>query len=287
MSQLKKTCSQLKKTCSQPQKPRSVRATEAGIERVRQRMAELPRPGNPDRSGWTHDDLADKSDKDISTVKRFLRQVPVDRTSVTSITGALGLLPTEVIEPKKPVYDSECKRDFERWDFYSSVGEHDRRISFYDSDGIATFKIKALSDEYVGVNKFLSPLHGKVEFQYKVVYSKATKQDEQNIYFCMIPMKAQRSVERQIMSGLTEFNGKFQDDPNNPYSPYRERFYVPIEHNNSGKWHKGCFSYDFREIRDEQQDSALYSIFAPRINEGCPSPAAAELLVAEIKVWEI
>jgi hypothetical protein len=43
---------------SQTMASRSVRIDGAGLDKVRQRMAELEKPLNPDKRGWSKEDLA-------------------------------------------------------------------------------------------------------------------------------------------------------------------------------------------------------------------------------------
>jgi hypothetical protein len=249
---------------------RGVRASKKGVQLLEHKKYEL---------GLTYEQITENADlRCVDQVKRLFRPeygVNVQRDTVDKIARVLGLNPTDIISTA--YYDSQDTRDFDRWDLFSSVGETERRISYYNLEGRATFEIKALSTEFVGVNKSLTLLRGIVEFEYQIIFSEAVKE---NIYFCMIPMQE----TGRGRSGLIELGSDIQDDPKNPYSPYRERFYVPMEHYDSRQWHKANISFDFQEFREPEQ--AFYSIFAPRINEGCSSPAAARVLVAKIEVWE-
>jgi len=85
---------------SQTGKSRSVSATKEGLDKVRQRRAELEQPGKPDKKGWSQEDLTAQAYVHISTVKRFLRGIPVDENSAIAIVQALGLEITEVVDPK-------------------------------------------------------------------------------------------------------------------------------------------------------------------------------------------
>ena len=86
---------------SKTPKSRSVPATREGLDKVRQRMAELQKPGKSDKKGWTQQDLADRSGASIDTVKRFLGGKPIDKKFVIWITEALGLKPAEVVSQKE------------------------------------------------------------------------------------------------------------------------------------------------------------------------------------------
>ncbi|MEH2416377.1 NACHT domain-containing protein [Nostoc sp.] len=81
-------------------KSRSLRATPEGLEKVRQRMAELEKfTEKKDKKGWSQEELADRSGVSLSTVKRFLKPEPVDKNSIILITTALNLDPLDVINP--------------------------------------------------------------------------------------------------------------------------------------------------------------------------------------------
>lgn len=182
---------------------------------------------------------------------------------------------SEVSRFLNKVYDSQREQDFDQWSLFSSVGGLEERIQLLNRPpgGATTFEIRAFSTESVGVNKSLPMLYGRVEFEYKIVLSKAT---QPNVYFCMIPMQ-ETGIGR---TGLIEVGKNIQNDPRNRYSPYRKRFYVPMEHYGDGQWHHAGISFDFR-----QTPSAFYSIFAPRINEGCSDPAPVHLLTRNLQVF--
>lgn len=86
---------------SKTRKPRGVRVSEEGLKKVQQRMAELEKPEDKEKKGWTQDDLEKRSGASISTVKRFLDKQPIDKTRAIWITQALGFELTEVIEPNE------------------------------------------------------------------------------------------------------------------------------------------------------------------------------------------
>ncbi|MEG5033592.1 NACHT C-terminal alpha/beta 1 domain-containing protein [Microcoleus sp. AT3-D2] len=78
----------------------TVRIDGAGLDKVRQRMAELEKPDTFDKRGkkcWTEEHLRDQTFVSLSTVKRFLRGIPVGRDSTTSILKALGFEPIKFI----------------------------------------------------------------------------------------------------------------------------------------------------------------------------------------------
>ncbi|MEG5046545.1 NACHT C-terminal alpha/beta 1 domain-containing protein [Microcoleus sp. B4-C1] len=90
---------------SQTMASRSVRIDGAGLDKVRQRMAELEKPLNPDKRGWSKEDLERQAYVSISTVKRFLKGNPVDRNYAISILKALGFEPIKFIT----VHDSNLQ----------------------------------------------------------------------------------------------------------------------------------------------------------------------------------
>ena len=90
----------------------------------------------------------------------------------------------------------------------------------------------------------------------------------------MLPMQSQQSG-----GSLLEVGGSRRADPANAYSPYRKRYFVPERHIGDDTWHEAEIDFDFRDI-----STATHSIFAIRINEGCPKPGAGGLLVRSVKI---
>jgi transcriptional regulator with XRE-family HTH domain/energy-coupling factor transporter ATP-binding protein EcfA2 len=72
--------------------------TPEGLEKVRERMAQLPKPEKPDKKGWTQEDLAKKSGVSIDTVKRFLDKKRIRRDFITWLAQALNLEITEIVD---------------------------------------------------------------------------------------------------------------------------------------------------------------------------------------------
>ncbi|MEG4881834.1 NACHT domain-containing protein [Microcoleus sp. K1-B6] len=82
---------------SQTMASRSVRIDGAGLDKVRQRMAELEKPQNPDKRGWSQENLEEQAHVSLSTIKRFLEGTPRDRSKVILILKALGFEPIKFI----------------------------------------------------------------------------------------------------------------------------------------------------------------------------------------------
>ncbi|MEG4202098.1 NACHT domain-containing protein [Microcoleus sp. Pol12A5] len=82
---------------SQTMASRSVRIDGAGLDKVRQRMAELEKPRNPDKRGWSQENLEEQAHVSLSTIKRFLEGTPRDRSKVILILKALGFEPIKFI----------------------------------------------------------------------------------------------------------------------------------------------------------------------------------------------
>ena len=77
-----------------------IRIDDAGLDKVRLRMAELEKPDTFDKRGkkcWTEEYLRDQTFVSLSTVKRFLKGIGVGRDSTTSILKALGFEPIKFI----------------------------------------------------------------------------------------------------------------------------------------------------------------------------------------------
>jgi nucleoside phosphorylase len=173
------------------------------------------------------------------------------------------------------LYDSELNPNLNEWTIHSSTRNFAEVVSLSkrSTDDAIVYEIKALSIESVGINKSLRTLYGTITVEYMVNYSTAI---QPNIYFCLIPMQ-ETGVGR---TGLIEVGANVQADPKNPYSIYRKRFYIPMEHYSDKKWHKIEISFDFTQL-----PTAFYTIFAPRINEGCGNPASGHLLITKVSVF--
>lgn len=130
----------------------------------------------------------------------------------------------------------------------------------------------AKGSESVGINKDFSLLNGQVRFEYKAKQSGA---QNPNLLFCMIPMQG-------MPRDLLEVGAKVMDESANAYSPYRVRYFVPEKHINDNTWHQAYIDFDFRKI-----DKATHSIFAPRINDGCPRPGSGEIQIRDIEILSV
>ena len=91
--------------------------TPEGLAQVRQRMAELPKPNNPEKKRWSQDDLAECAFLGKKTVQRALKPEPVDRDTIISIANALNLDPSTLVDPsewnKEPA--EKWSISFEQW----------------------------------------------------------------------------------------------------------------------------------------------------------------------------
>lgn len=172
------------------------------------------------------------------------------------------------------VYDNKTQDpEFRTWGMYSSIGYFSRHINLkniQDESNESRLVLELTTDgtESIGVNKEFPSLKGRVRFNYKAEKSSASNL---NLLFCMIPMKGQ-------LCDLIEVGANVMDEFENAYSPYRVRYFVPQKHVGDLVWHEGIIDFDFTEI-----PSASYSIFAPRINEGCPRPGAGNILLKDIQ----
>jgi hypothetical protein len=195
----------------------------------------------------------------------------------------LRLSERSAADPAQPqgtlIFDSDAEDpDFRDWGVYDTTRQFEQHIHLIstqrndDAPGASyAIQISASASESVGVNKKLATLFGRARFAYKALESKAKVI---NVYFSMIPMQSE-----QAGNSLLEVGGNLQADPDNAYSPYRKRYHIPHGHIGDDAWHEAEIEFDFRDI-----PTAAYSIFAARINEGCPKPGAGKLLIRSIKV---
>jgi transcriptional regulator with XRE-family HTH domain len=79
-----------------------VKVSSEGIKKIKQRMAELVRPDNQEKRGWTQPNLADRSGVDLSTVKRCLKGNPIRPDFLSYIAEAVGLDAEDLIERPLP-----------------------------------------------------------------------------------------------------------------------------------------------------------------------------------------
>lgn len=159
-----------------------------------------------------------------------------------------------------------------------------RRISYYkspldvtnlrrlpDDPNRVAIELQSLTAMAVGVNISLPTLSGIAKFQYQVISANTAE----TVYFALIPMQ-ETGVGR---SGLIEVGSEREDHPRNATSKHRLRLTVPKEHFADGKWHTATMEWNFRSL-----PQAFYTMFAPRINEGCKSKGTAHLLVSNLRV---
>jgi len=194
----------------------------------------------------------------------------------------LGLTPS--VEPRGTgearfvvVFDNAAEDpEFRTWGTYCTAGFFSRNIrTRYDvppddtGRAMPVLELQADGSESVGVNKDFPHMRGRMRFVYMALSSGAVNP---NLLFCMIPMKG-------APSDLVEVGARTMDEPGNAYSPYRVRYFVPDGHIGDSQWHEGTIDFDFTST-----PTAAYSIFAPRLNEGCPRPGPGRMLVREIQL---
>ena len=176
----------------------------------------------------------------------------------------------------KLIYTSDQDPELKGWTSYNTSGSWQNRgiqILPADEPQKSIFQLQAKENEKVGINKSVRNIWGKVSFEYKAD-SENTK--NQNFIFYMIPMEENGPGR----SGLIEVGANFQGDPRNEYSQYRNRYILPIDCINDGKWHNAELHYDFRN-----NPTAFYSIFGPRINEGVRNASQGVLSIRNINIY--
>lgn len=223
------------------------------------RMPRLP----TDILGFTYRDF------DVLDLSSSLRQQIRDWCS-----GDLGL-PRKVreseikeTEPLALVYDNKSEDpNFRTWGLFNSAlaFENSGLVADEGEEGDSprsVFEFKAVGTESMGANKIVQLICGRAKFQYKAMSSGAPNP---NLLFCMIPMHG-------TPAELLEVGAQRRSEAANAYSPYRMRYFVPEAQIGDGGWHEAEIDFDFRFI-----PTATYTVFAPRINEGCPRPGPGQL----------
>ena len=179
--------------------------------------------------------------------------------------------------PMRIVFDNTTEDpDFRTWGSYCTTGFFTKSIrlrfdSPSDEVGQTTpvLDLQTEGSESVGINKGFLLKRGRIRFTYNAITSDALNP---NLLFCMIPMKGEPNE-------LLEVGAEQMNEPGNAYSPYRVRYFVPDSHVGDSQWHEGTIDFDFRNT-----PTVTYSIFAPRINEGCPRPGPGHMMVRDIQL---
>ncbi len=140
--------------------------------------------------------------------------------------------------------------------------------SEFDSNKNIIWKLFAKDEEQVGLNIFLDTIKGYVSFDYYPTHFNTTKD---NLIFFMIPMKSNDSV--------IEVGAEIRRDPKNGFSPFRIR---KVAKPFSDKWISEKIYFDFSETPEAKE-----SVFAPRINEGCPRVGNGGFKIRNVKVFSI
>lgn len=172
------------------------------------------------------------------------------------------------------VYDSRSEDpSFRTWGRFSTIlAFYNINLNSNEADDFTcpVIELKANGSESMGINKSVQELCGRVRLEYKAISSGAPNP---NLLFCMIPMQGGQSE-------LLEVGAQVCAELANAYSPYRIRYFVPEANIGDNEWHTAEINFDFRSI-----PVATYSVFAPRINEGCPRPGPGVVLIRSFQLF--
>jgi hypothetical protein len=181
------------------------------------------------------------------------------------------------------VYDSQTDdADYRQWGHYSTLGFasavhlgllREVQIEGDMPGGYQALELRTEGTENVGFNKMMEFLVGKVRLSYQ---ARTCWKPHMNLQICIIPMQSHQ------IGRLLEVGTDHKNDPDNGFSPYREKRFIPHQHVGDGKWHEMEITFDFRETQD-----ATYSILALRINEGCTKPGPGNFLVRNVRLFEL
>lgn len=191
------------------------------------------------------------------------------------LSAVLRTVSPSALAPSKLVFDSrDNDPHYATWGVHHSCQASLASLAVLrDEDGNARIEMCASASQSIGLNKSVSALYGRVEFEYRVERS---SKPGPHVYFAMIPIQ-ETGYGR---TGVIEVGGDRQADERNPTSPFRIRYPVPNEHQTDGLWHVGTLDFDFRDT-----PTAFYSIFAARINEGASRPDSACLATGRVRVY--
>jgi hypothetical protein len=127
--------------------------------------------------------------------------------------------------------------------------------------------MRSFGDESAGYNKAIPGIQGRIKFDYQILSSETA---DMNIAFCAIPVGKR-------------WNGRFIEDYeiNQDEQPNSRQMFIPPQHHIAdNRWHQHTFPFDFRELPD-----LIFTIFAPRINEGLPGKGPAHVYFSNIQVF--
>jgi hypothetical protein len=169
-------------------------------------------------------------------------------------------------------YDSTSEDpQFRSWTLFASRGLRPGMFHVSSEGDVPSLSFAARPDETVGPNIALPLRRGAIEFLYRIEWASGSRSC---VYFAAIPMR-DNSIDRQ---GLIEVGADVQDDPRNPFSPHRVRWFPrPAEYD--GDWHGGRLAFDFAGLSD-----AFFTIFGPRINEGTVTTGEVRVWVTKVRV---
>lgn len=257
---------------------RSLNTTIEGAERAKRAL---------EYCGLTQQALAEELLIGRATISKFFNCHNVDRNYFLEICHKLELDWQEIFErpPREKIYsssqlawhghleDDSNKKGSSKWVLYNTDGVSFRSMKKTITDECKEgYYLRSFKNENVGLCLPVRGICGTATFSYKVIRGEPSCQ---NIYVAMIPMQ-ETGFSR---SGYIEVGADYQNDPKNAISYYRKRYFIPPEHYLSRQWHSGLLEFNFRDI-----PTAFYSIFAPRINEGCPKQGSGEFIVGEVHI---
>ncbi len=248
-------------------------------------------------------ELAEKTGFDRNSIASWERgeKVPRDRGRLTELAEALGLDPnaerdfaaaagefrlhnTKRRGQTKPVSSTATKngvliygsktetQPFSSWLLVSEGGRYSEKIRFFNrpEDGLWTIEVKSFGNEVVGTNRAVGTILGRVEFDYKAEASDTTN----NLVLYAIPRKEIWMGRIEIIEPTPQREGV-----HHLRQSYRAEYIIPMNDIGDGKWHHAVLPFDFRNI-----PGVVYTVVAPRINEGCKERAFGHLLVSNIQV---
>lgn len=201
-------------------------------------------------------------------------------TAIGGIGAGTAILAPFLVRSPMPdedllIYNSDDEDPaFASWTYYAEYGVSPEKFhSLVTEDGKKALGFISRKCEVIGPNKSVALLAGVLEFDYMISSPDRT----QGAFFAILPMQ-ETGPNR---TGLIEAGSSRQDDPVNPGSQYRIRYFVPREHYNDQKWHHRRMEFNFDGV-----PNIFYTIFAPRVNEGLAKRSTlTEVVVTGVRVW--
>jgi hypothetical protein len=162
-------------------------------------------------------------------------------------------------------YDTNTEASFSSWLGYVNAGDPNAALGYglRNTDNKPFLMMRTFEDESVGFNKAMAGWEGRIEFDYQIVSSEPR---EMNVAFYVIPMGKRFTDDYELSQG-EQFSS-------------RQVYLPPPQYVGDNRWHRWTFPFNFRGLPE-----LIFTIFAPRINEGRADKGPAQVHLSNIQIF--